>query len=107
MLLRHPDVVECSVVGAPDAEWGERITACVVARQGVEADAAASALLEASLDELCLRHMARFKWPREYLFLGSSMGSVWGCGVGSMGFIGVYGTALWDLWGNLWGRLWG
>ena len=30
-------------------------------------------------------------------------GNLWDCGVGPMGFIKVYGTAVWDLWGNLWG----
>ena len=25
---------------------------------------------------------------------------IWDCGVGPMGFLGVYGTAVWDLWGS-------
>jgi malonyl-CoA/methylmalonyl-CoA synthetase len=35
-LLANPDVDECAVVGVPDPEWGERVTAAVVPRQGAE-----------------------------------------------------------------------
>jgi acyl-CoA synthetase (AMP-forming)/AMP-acid ligase II len=32
VLLCHPDVMECAVVGIPDAEWGQSIAAAVVLR---------------------------------------------------------------------------
>ena len=40
VLLTHPDIVQCAVVGVPDDEWGQRIAAAVVLRPGasVEAD---------------------------------------------------------------------
>ena len=62
VLLRHPAVAECSVVGRPHAEWGEEVVAFVVARESVTAQA---------LDALCLERIARFKRPRDYRFVES------------------------------------
>lgn len=62
VLLRHPDVAEASVIGVADAEWGERVVACVVCRPG-------STVAAEALDRLCLDHIARFKRPKEYRFL--------------------------------------
>jgi acyl-CoA synthetase (AMP-forming)/AMP-acid ligase II len=62
VLLRHPDLLEVSVVGRPHREWGEEVVAFVVARPGAEIAAAA-------LDRLCLDHIARFKRPRHYRFV--------------------------------------
>jgi len=62
VLLRHPAVAEVSVVGRPDREWGESVVAFVVKRPE-------AALSEAELDALCLSSIARFKRPKEYVFL--------------------------------------
>ena len=62
VLLRHPAVAECSVVGRPHPEWGEEVVAFVVAGREVPA---------AELDALCLEHIARFKRPREYRFVAA------------------------------------
>jgi acyl-CoA synthetase (AMP-forming)/AMP-acid ligase II len=62
VLLRHPDLVEASVVGRPHREWGEEVVAFVVARPRAEIAAEA-------LDRLCLDHIARFKRPRHYRFV--------------------------------------
>jgi len=61
-LLTAPGVKEVSVVGAPDAEWGEVVVAFVVAQPGagVSAD---------SLDAHCLAQIARFKRPKHYRFV--------------------------------------
>jgi long-chain acyl-CoA synthetase len=64
VLLAHPDVAECSVVGRPHAEWGEEVVAFVVARPG-------SGLTARALDALCLGHIARFKRPKDYRFVAS------------------------------------
>jgi len=63
VLLQDDAVSEASVVGAPHAEWGEAVTAFVVAAKGVEIDIAA-------LDARCLDQIARFKRPRAYRIVG-------------------------------------
>src|SRR6185503_795205 len=62
VLLRHPAVAECSVVGRPHAEWGEEVVAFVVPREKIPTE---------ELDKLCLDNIARFKRPREYRFVES------------------------------------
>jgi long-chain acyl-CoA synthetase len=62
VLLRHPDLVEVSVVGRPHREWGEEVVAFVVVRRGAE-------IAPEALDRLCLAHIARFKRPRHYRFV--------------------------------------
>jgi len=64
VLLRHPDLVEASVVGRPHADWGEEVVAFLVARPNATVAAA-------ELDRLCLDHIARFKRPRDYRFVES------------------------------------
>jgi fatty-acyl-CoA synthase len=58
----HPDVVEAAVVGADDAEWGERVRAFVVARPGAACDAA-------SILAHCRTLLSGPKVPREVVFL--------------------------------------
>jgi long-chain acyl-CoA synthetase len=58
VLLTHAAVREVSVIGRPDREWGEIVVAYVVG------NAQAS-----ELDALCLQHIARFKRPKDYVFV--------------------------------------
>jgi fatty-acyl-CoA synthase len=62
VLLEHPDVADCGVIGRPDAKWDEVPVAYVIPRAGCRADAEA---LTAHL----LTHLARFKVPREFVFV--------------------------------------
>jgi long-chain acyl-CoA synthetase len=62
VLLRHPGLVEVSVIGAPDPDWGEAVVAFAVCHPGATVDATA-------LDRLCLDHIARFKRPKRYVFV--------------------------------------
>jgi acyl-CoA synthetase (AMP-forming)/AMP-acid ligase II len=38
VLMRHPAVLDVAVVGMPDEEWGQRITAAVVLRGGISVE---------------------------------------------------------------------
>ncbi len=62
VMLQHPAVAEVSVVGRPDAEWGETVVAFVVLRAGANVS-----IVE--MDRHCLEHVARFKRPKEYRFV--------------------------------------
>ena len=62
VLLEHPDVADCGVIGRPDARWDEVPVAYVIPRAGCRADAEA---LQAHL----LTQLARFKVPRDIVFV--------------------------------------
>ena len=62
VLLSDAAVAEVAVVGGPDHEWGERVVAFVVARAGVPPT-------PETLDRLCLANIARFKRPKQYVFV--------------------------------------
>jgi long-chain acyl-CoA synthetase len=58
VLLMHPGVREVSVIGRADREWGEAVIAYVVGEAACE-----------ELDSLCLDRIARFKRPKDYVFV--------------------------------------
>jgi acyl-CoA synthetase (AMP-forming)/AMP-acid ligase II len=61
VLYLHPAVLECAVVAAPDAQWGEAAVALVVLKPGASANG----------DELvahCHAHLAGFKVPKRVEF---------------------------------------
>src|ERR1700726_2841816 len=62
VLLEHPDVVECGVIGRPDPKWDEVPVAYVIRRAGclVEGE---------NLKAHVLTHLARFKVPRDIVFV--------------------------------------
>ena len=62
ILVAHPDVAEAAVIGRADPKWQEVPVAYVVGRAGCAIDVPA---LEAHL----LTQLARFKVPREYVFV--------------------------------------
>jgi 2-aminobenzoate-CoA ligase len=66
-LLEHPAVAECGVVGLPDEERGERVTAFVVLREGH----AASPALCRTLQDFVKAQIAPYKYPRSIEFVAS------------------------------------
>ena len=80
VLLGHPDVAECAVVGVPDADLGQRIVAYVVRAQpnpaqrseevdNMPTDHADDDALVADLVDLVLRELSIHKRPREVRFV--------------------------------------
>jgi 2-aminobenzoate-CoA ligase len=66
-LLGHPDVMECGVVAAPDAERGTIVKAYVVLRSGATADEAKAA----ELQDFTKQTIAPYKYPRAIEFVAS------------------------------------
>ncbi len=66
-LLRHPDVAEGAVVGAPDPERGMIVKAFVVLRPGVPALADTASALQ----DFVKREIAPYKYPRAVEFVDS------------------------------------
>jgi fatty-acyl-CoA synthase len=62
LLLEHPDVADCGVIGRPDAKWDEVPVAYVIPRAGRVADAE-------TLKAHVSAQLARFKVPREIIFV--------------------------------------
>ncbi len=62
LISGHPEVVEATAIGVEDKDWGHRLRAFVVKKQ------------DASVDEDAIKvyvrdHLARYKVPREVIFL--------------------------------------
>jgi fatty-acyl-CoA synthase len=62
VLLAHPDVADCGVIGRPDAKWDEVPVAYVIPRTGCRIDAEV-------LKTHVSAQLARFKVPREFVFV--------------------------------------
>jgi acyl-CoA synthetase (AMP-forming)/AMP-acid ligase II len=64
VLHKHPAVQEASVVGVPDAHWGESLRAFVVLRAGTKASA------DALIDH-CKAALSSYKVPRDVRFIAA------------------------------------
>jgi long-chain acyl-CoA synthetase len=62
VLYTHSAVAECAVVGMPDAEYGEAVTAFVVPKKDREVS-------EKELIAHCKKELASFKAPKKVLFI--------------------------------------
>jgi 2-aminobenzoate-CoA ligase len=64
VLLRHPSVAECGVIGRPDEERGQIVEAYVVLKAGVEE----SLELAVELQDFVKKQIAPYKYPRSVKF---------------------------------------
>ena len=62
VLLEHPGIAECAVLGLPDATWGEVVAAAVVLREDARLDAE-------ELRDWCEHQLSSYKQPRRFVFL--------------------------------------
>ena len=60
LLFAHPAVQECAVVGLPDKDWGERVTAFIVPHKNQQPEPAA-------LKSFLKKRLADFKVPKEFI----------------------------------------
>lgn len=58
VVLKHPQVFECAMVGVPDEKWGEAGCLFVVCQTDVKA------LDREGLDHYLLTHLAKYKIPK-------------------------------------------
>jgi acyl-coenzyme A synthetase/AMP-(fatty) acid ligase len=66
ILMLHPEVFECAVIGLPDDRWGEMVCAVIVN----SAEAAGRRLqLSRELYDACREQLASFKVPKRFVFV--------------------------------------
>ncbi len=62
LISGHPEVIEATAIGVEDKEWGHRLRAFVVKKQDASVD-------EEGIKVYVRDHLARYKVPREVIFL--------------------------------------
>ncbi len=65
VLRAHPAIADALVVGRPSERWGEELVALVVLRPGIDVSVAGSESFHAH----CTSQLARFKAPKEFIFV--------------------------------------
>ncbi|MEM7537557.1 MAG: long-chain-fatty-acid--CoA ligase [Chloroflexota bacterium] len=61
-LYEHPDIVECAMIGVPDAKWGEKPVAIILASENTD-------ISVTTMTPFLTGKLARYKWPRDYILV--------------------------------------
>ncbi|KGM45098.1 long-chain-fatty-acid--CoA ligase [Neobacillus niacini] len=61
VLHSHPQIQDVAIIGSPDPEWGEVVTAVIVRKTGKTID-------QTELEAFCRRHLSAYKIPRKVIF---------------------------------------
>ena len=61
-IAQHPAVYDVVVVGRPSERWGQEVVALVQLAEGAQ-------VTDDELLEECARHLARYKFPKEFRYL--------------------------------------
>ena len=62
VLMEHPAVKDCAVVGCPDDEWGEQVTAVIISQPGHD-------ISSQMIIDHCADKLIKYKVPRKVVFV--------------------------------------
>jgi fatty-acyl-CoA synthase len=62
VLYKHPKILEATIIGIPDPDWGERVMAIIVMKPGEK-------MTQEEVIEFCRQNMASYKKPRQVEFV--------------------------------------
>lgn len=65
VIVSHPDVVACSVIGVPDSYKGQVAKAYIVLKEGIKENSK----IKKEIQELCKKRVSKFSIPREYEYI--------------------------------------
>ncbi|MBL8385003.1 MAG: AMP-binding protein [Burkholderiales bacterium] len=68
LLVTHPKVLDCAVIGVPNEEFGEEVKAVVQPRDAAELEGERARALEEELIAFCRAHLSHIKCPRSVDF---------------------------------------
>jgi acyl-CoA synthetase (AMP-forming)/AMP-acid ligase II len=61
----HECVFDCAVIGLPDDKWGEKVTAVIITKPGVDREK----ITDEDILSCCRQQLAGFKRPKEIIFI--------------------------------------
>lgn len=67
VLLAHPAINDCCVVGVSDEEWGERVVAAIQLFEHIIEDASDSSLLLEDIARHCRQTLASYQQPKQFI----------------------------------------